>query len=252
MSKNKFGLCSGGRESVAATLKMFKEAEDDNKNPVVVYLDTTIGIPENREYVEQLCGEYNWQLWTLRTQKPFDELVEQYGFPGPGNHSLAYAYLKERQLRKLASVAENPHFYTGIRASESQRRMGNAEKIQEQHGAVWHSEIIDWSLDDVKDYIKEHEIPENPLWDKGHFKDCGCGAFGSPEELIEVKADYPEVYDEIRELEESLDRDDEYTKWGWGALSKNELRKIRTENDDNQMTLCSMCGIPKNEADEQE
>ena len=222
-----------------------QEAENDRKNPVVVYLDTTIGIEENHEYVQNLCDEFGWQLWTLRTHESFERMVEKYGFPGPSKHTIAYAYLKERQLSKLASVAEDPHFYTGIRANESQRRMGNAKRKQEKLGAVWHSEIIDWSLGRVKDYIMDHDLPENPLWDKGHFKDCGCGAFGSPEELIELQADYPEMYDKIKELEESLDRDDERTKWGWDALSETELRKIRAENDDMQMTLCSTCGIEK-------
>jgi len=245
VSKNKFGLLSGGKDSAVAVHKMFQEAEDDKKNPVAVYLDTGIGIQENREYVEKLCDHYGWQLWTLRTQENYEELVKQYGFPGPSKHTMFYAALKERQLQKLGSIAEEPHYYTGIRASESQRRMGNAERIDEQHGAVWHSEIIDWSLEQVERYIEEHDIPENELWNKGHFKDCGCGAFGSPEELLEIEADYPEMYERITGLELEVDRDDEYTKWGWGKLSENELRKIRVENDDDQMTLCSVCGISK-------
>lgn len=245
MSENKFGLLSGGRDSVVAVHKMMQEAENDRKNPVAVYLDTTIGIPENHEYVQDLCDHFGWQLWTLRTQENFEDIVKKYGFPGPSKHTLAYSYLKERQLRKLASVAEEPHYYTGIRATESQRRMGNAERTQEQLGAVWHSEIIDWSLEQVKRYIDENIPIENPLWDKGHFKDCGCGAYGSPEELLEVQADYPEIYERITELQDELERDDEYCQWGWGALSEQELRKIRAENDDGQMTLCSMCGVEK-------
>jgi len=245
MSKNKFGLLSGGRDSIAAVHKMFREAENDKKNPVAVYLDTGIGLDENRQYVEDLCDKFGWQLWTLRTHEDYEELVKQYGFPGPSKHTMFYAALKERQLSKLGSIAEDPHFYTGIRASESQRRMGNAQRTQEKHGAVWHSELIDWSLQQVKRYIKKHDIPENPLWDKGHFKDCGCGAFGSPEELLELQADYPEMYERLSDLEDDVDRNDEYCKWGWGQLSEKQLRKIRAENDDGQMTLCSVCGMDK-------
>lgn len=243
MSKNKFALCSGGKDSIVATHKTMQEAAGDKKNAVVVYLDTTIGIEANRQYVEDLCDEYNWQLWTLRTQQTFEQMVEEYGFPGPSMHKMAYSYLKERQLSKLASVAEDPHFYTGIRINESDRRMRNYDEEDEMLGATWHKPIAHWTLDDVEAYIEDHNIPENELWNQGHFKDCGCGAYGSPSELIELEADYPEVYERIRKLEESVDRDDEYTTWGWGALSDEQLRGIRAENDDQQLTLCSMCGV---------
>jgi len=222
-----------------------QEAENDRKNPVVVYLDTTIGIPENRQYVQDLCDTFGWQLWTLRTHENFEEMVEKYGFPGPARHNLAYAYLKERQLSKLASIAEDPHFYTGIRRKESERRMRNQGEGKEMLGAVWHNPIADFTLEETKSYIESHNLPQNPLWDKGHFKDCGCGAFGNPEELLELQADYPDVYEKIKRIEESIDRDDEKSKWGWGQLSQTELRKIRAENDDMQMTLCSHCGLNK-------
>jgi len=240
MTENKFALLSGGRDSVVAAHKMFQDAENDRKNPVAVYLDTTIGITENREYIEDLCDRYNWQLWTLRTQENYEELVRKYGFPGPAKHQMAYAALKERQLRKLGSIAEDPVFYTGIRRHESRRRMGNAEYEQEQHGALWKSEIIDWTIQDVKEYIDEHDIPESPLWDKGHFKDCGCGAYGTPEELLELEANHPEIYEEIRELENSLDRQDEYGVWGNNGLSRAQVRAERTPDD--AITLCSFCG----------
>jgi 3'-phosphoadenosine 5'-phosphosulfate sulfotransferase (PAPS reductase)/FAD synthetase len=245
LTMNKFGLCSGGKDSIVAVHKMMQEAESGRKNPVVVYLDTTIGIPENRKYVESLCDEYGWQLWTLRTPANYDEIVDEYGFPGPGQHTLAYSYLKERQLRKLASVSDDPHFYTGIRRSESDRRMGNAERVDENLGAVWHSDIIDWTLDDVEEYIEENGIPQNPLWNNGHFKDCGCGAFGTREELIELEADYPEMYERITAIEQEIDRDDTYTLWAWGSLSGNAQRSLEAQNDDEQLTLCSRCGKDK-------
>jgi len=246
-SPDRFALCSGGRDSAVSTHKLMEETADERKEPIVVYLDTGIGIEENHEYVKEWCDAEGWQLWTLRTNESYEDLVKEYGFPGPSKHTMFYAALKERQLQRLSSRVENPHFHTGIRAGESRRRMGNAEREHEQLGAVWHSDIIDWTHEEVLQYIEEHDIPENPLWDKGHFKDCGCGAYGSPEELLEVQADYPEMYQRLTDLENAVDRDDEYGRWGWGQMSEAELRQVRAENDEQQMTLCSMCGIPKSD-----
>ena len=65
-----FYLMSGGKDSVAASL-VANEAIQQNyqKTPVAVYLDTTVGIPANRFYVEELCDRMGWQLWTLRTHE---------------------------------------------------------------------------------------------------------------------------------------------------------------------------------------
>ena len=63
-------LTSGGIDSVAAFL-LTRDALHDNygKRPLLVYLDTRIGLPRQRLYVEHFADAYDEQLWTLRTHE---------------------------------------------------------------------------------------------------------------------------------------------------------------------------------------
>lgn len=63
---------------------------------------------------------------------------------------------------------------TGIRADQSANRE-NMDWVEwdEAHQVVKIHPLFYWSLDEVKSYIKEHNIPYNPLHDKG-FPSIGC------------------------------------------------------------------------------
>ena len=63
---------------------------------------------------------------------------------------------------------------TGIRAEQSVNRKG-MEKIEwdEAHRVLKFHPLLDWSTQEVKDYIKKHNVPYNLLHDKG-FVSIGC------------------------------------------------------------------------------
>ena len=63
---------------------------------------------------------------------------------------------------------------TGIRAEQSLNRQA-MEKIEwdEAHGVYKFHPLLSWSYQEVKDYIKKHNIPYNVLHDKG-FVSIGC------------------------------------------------------------------------------
>jgi len=81
-------------------------------------------------------------------------------------------------LRKLEplnrALAGNQLWITGIRAEQSINRqaMENVE-WDEQHQLLKFHPIFNWTLDDVKAYIKNYNIPYNTLHDKG-FPSIGC------------------------------------------------------------------------------
>jgi len=81
-------------------------------------------------------------------------------------------------IRKLEplnrALAGNQLWITGIRAEQSINRqsMENVE-WDEQHQLIKFHPIFNWTLDDVKAYIKQYNIPYNTLHDKG-FPSIGC------------------------------------------------------------------------------
>jgi len=240
---------SGGKDSVAAAL-VANDAIQENyqKTPVAVYLDTTVGIPANRIYVEELCDRMGWQLWTLRTHEHYKDRVQENGCPGPADHGNTYNVLKGRQLSKLATISTNPVYVTGINKHERPERekSGKADYSQRR----WHVKpIFTWTDEQIKDYVQAKSPVQNQLWEKNYFQDCACGAMATPEELIDAAGDGFEWFvQRIREYEESAEFQDKRSTWGWGGTSTKMQRALDHENDPNQMILCGEgCGTLQTE-----
>ncbi|HAK80155.1 MAG TPA: phosphoadenylyl-sulfate reductase [Runella sp.] len=63
---------------------------------------------------------------------------------------------------------------TGIRAEQSNNRTGmQAIEWDGGHELFKYNPLLAWSFDEVKQYIKAHNVPYNPLHDKG-FVSIGC------------------------------------------------------------------------------
>jgi 3'-phosphoadenosine 5'-phosphosulfate sulfotransferase (PAPS reductase)/FAD synthetase len=252
---NHVALASGGMDSTVAAHLSVTEGPCD----LLVYLDTGTGLDSNREYVEELADAWGVQLWTLRTQKNFDEMVIEDGFYGPSMHPMLFRSLKERQLGRLATMTAGRgnqtdlHCWTGVRSDESDRRAKTVNS--ESHGARWtyHAPIADWTKEDCREYMNEHDLPRNPLWDTLHRSgDCFCGAYASFSEVLDLRAAGEDDHaDWIRELEEQVDLDEkqERERWGWGGMNPDEQKRARAEQDDDQMLLCANCGITSSDPD---
>jgi len=241
-------MVSGGIDSTVAAAVAHEQA---NKIDFIAYLDTGTGLDENREYVEELADHLGTQLWTLRTHEQYEEMVEEQGFPGPSKHIIMYNRLKERQISKLATVTGDKELvtWTGLRKAESPAREKNTERVADQERWTMVSPIAEWTKEDCKEYIDEHDLPKNDLWNTlGRSGDCFCGAYASPEEKLDLRAAGCEYQAEwIESLEECVTTGDEKEMWGWGALSESERRSVRAEKDDGQITLCSHCDFSPEE-----
>jgi phosphoadenosine phosphosulfate reductase len=80
-----------------------------------------------------------------------------------------------RKIEPLKRALEGYQCWiTGIRAEQSANRhdLSNLEWDEGNQMIKFHP-IFDWSLDDVKSYVKENNIVYNPLHDKG-FPSVGC------------------------------------------------------------------------------
>jgi 3'-phosphoadenosine 5'-phosphosulfate sulfotransferase (PAPS reductase)/FAD synthetase len=249
-----FALFSGGNDSIVSTHKAMQE------NPIdfVVYLDTNSGLAANKEHVKDVCDRYGWDLLIAQSPVSLKEFAtgtdsrQALGFPGPGIHSWAYQYFKERQLAAITThVDTEPRFYAGVRTHESERRMNNVDGQRDQAERwVWVNPIWNWRDSQVDDYREEHDLPTNPVAEKiGRSGDCYCGAFANRDaELVELEAHYPEHAEWLKETEqevqEEIGTDEDYCYWGFGDMSTSELRGLMAENDDAQMPLCSSCDVP--------
>lgn len=246
---DRFVMCSGGMDSTAMAHYMMEEQWGGDgwsawdKRPVVVFLNTTIGLSSQRLYVELLGREYNWQVVTWQTHQPFEEYSKEEGFHGNDAHDGIFNVLKGRQVGKMATISANPHIYWGSRVEEKGDRVQRYE-WREDIGAHSHNPIYDWSGEDVVEYLRDREVPFNPNWEGAHFTDCGCGATAAREELLELEAEGYEIFaQKLRDLETDVETGDKRETWAWGSFEPDEQRVLDAQNDDGQAQLSDIvCG----------
>ncbi len=129
---------------------------------------------------------YVWNRTLERYHKPIlayypnqERLEEMVSAKGPNSF---YASVENRKqccgIRKLEplnrALSGNAVWITGIRASQSLNRTDmQGIEWDDQHKLIKYHPLFEWSLEDVQAYIKEHNIPYNPLHDKG-FPSIGC------------------------------------------------------------------------------
>jgi phosphoadenosine phosphosulfate reductase len=129
---------------------------------------------------------YVWNRTLEMYQKPIlayypdqQSLEEMVSTKGPNSF---YESVENRKqccgIRKLEplrrALSGNDVWITGIRAEQSLNRHDmSAIEWDEQNNLIKYHPIFSWSLEEVKTYIKEHNIPYNPLHDRG-FPSIGC------------------------------------------------------------------------------
>lgn len=228
-----FGLFSGGHDSLVAT----HLASQHPRFTAAAHMNTTIGIEATRRFVRSTSEAYQWRLREFLPPATYREIVLEHGFPGPGGHRFMYIRLKERSVRQLVREAKTRRadrimLVTGVRLSESTRRMGNVEPIARDRAQLWVAPILHWTDDDKDEYMALHSLPRNPVVDRLCMSgECLCGAFAKPEEMAELEEAYPEVAEELRGLERDAAAAGVYARWG-----KRPGRRVGTTG-----AMCSSC-----------
>ena len=202
-----FALFSGGHDSATSTAIAARAGMT-----AAVHIHTGIGIPETREYVHETCRAQGWPLIEVRADTEYEQLVlDRGGFPsGPRSHSSMYWYLKQRPLDALLRDTKRRRgdhiaLVTGIRTSESVRRMGSGISVpirRDDHCRVWVNPILEWSALECSRYLAGAAVARSPVVDLLHRSgECLCGALARADELIELEHWYPEVAARIHRLE---------------------------------------------------
>lgn len=80
-----------------------------------------------------------------------------------------------RKIEPLTRALKDIDFWiSGLRREQSVTRENlSLVEADELNGKIKINPLIDWSTEDVRDYIRKYNIPYNPLHDKG-FPSIGC------------------------------------------------------------------------------
>jgi 3'-phosphoadenosine 5'-phosphosulfate sulfotransferase (PAPS reductase)/FAD synthetase len=236
---------SGGIDSVAAflttldALKSYKRDGNMGKAPVGIYLDTRIGVPLNRLYVEQLTDWAGVQLWSLRTDESFLEWLRRDGAPGGGAHQEVRNELKDRQVSKLTTSSDFPIYVLGIAADESDTR-AEFDKVREMDRHVEVYPVHRLTRKERAEIILRSDCPNNPLWAHPDvITDCGCLANGDPSELRKTVELFPAFGQRLKEWEESIDHDGLEGTLGWDGLTAEEQRAKAQNQEQTTLPMCA-------------
>ncbi len=211
-----WALCSGGNDSLCSTHLAMSTGLCDG----VASINTTIGIQETREHMQMVADKFGWPLRWLTPPVSYEDICAKHGMPGPGTHGLIYVRLKERCVDQLVReskkrMRDRVLLITGVRASESIRRMGNAVPVDRDGASVWVAPILNWDNEDKAVYQIQNNIPRNPVTQNlGISGECLCGAFAKPDERVKIAAMYPEAMELIERCEGRARENCKPCAWG--------------------------------------
>lgn len=195
--------CSFGKDSLVV-LHMAHQIDPDI---LVVWSDTKVELPDTYAYQKMLTEKWKLNLRIARAPKGvnFWTIAREYGLPRPrlqgkNRDPKCCSILKQRPAELIYKELGIRCVMTGILAAESENRFmvmqRNANKAIAQGiakddvegygcGAKYYQKttgryalhpIIDWTEQDVWDYIRMNDLPYNPHYDKMPNGRVGCVA----------------------------------------------------------------------------
>jgi phosphoadenosine phosphosulfate reductase len=136
----------------------------------VVFIDTGYHFPETLETLEAVRRRYGLNL-RIMTVAPHDEELWKVD---PENCCSA---VKSGQLDRALQGKRG--WMSGLRRSEAATRASAPIVARDLRGLVKVNPIATWSDLDVAGYIKDHDVPINPLLDQG-YASIGCWPCTTP------------------------------------------------------------------------
>jgi len=138
----------------------------------VVFIDTGYHFPETMETVEVVRRRYGLNLRVMTALPHAEELWKV----DPENCCSA---IKVGQLDR--ALQGKQAWMSGLRRAEAVTRAGAPIVHRDPRGLVKVNPIANWSDFDVAGYIKDHDVPINPLLDQG-YPSIGCRPCTQPVE----------------------------------------------------------------------
>ncbi len=137
----------------------------------VILIDTGYLFPETYRFADELTERFNLNLKVFRSEASpawqetrFGKLWEQ-GLPGIERYNrINKQEPMERALRELDAGT----WLSGIRRAQARSR-AHIAPIEWRRGRYKVHPIHDWSDREVGRYLKAHNLPHHPLWEKGYL-----------------------------------------------------------------------------------
>ncbi|MFC3093629.1 phosphoadenylyl-sulfate reductase [Alteromonas sediminis] len=151
----------------AVMLKMLTESKHDIP---VVLTDTGYLFPETYQFIDELSSLLNLNLKVYASAISAAWQEARHGKRWEQGLSGIEEYNKENKvepMQRALKELEAGTWFAGLRRSQSDSRQ-TLPVLQKVGGQFKLYPIIDWTNKDLHYYLKEHNLPYHPLWEKGY------------------------------------------------------------------------------------
>lgn len=161
--------CSFGYEDVAL-VNMVLEVDPDID---IFYLDTDLLFSETYQVRDRIKNKYQCNFLKVRPELTLDQQNQMYGSElWKRNPNQCCSLRKVTPLRKV--LANYQGWITGIRREQSNTRAQTEVIEWDRSFDLWKlNPLAYWKEEQVWDYIRQYQIPYNPLHDK-NYPSIGC------------------------------------------------------------------------------
>ena len=141
----------------------------------VVTLDTGRLPAETYDMIEAVRARYGIRVEVVSPNaEEIEAMVTRHGpnlfYESVPLRSLCCHFRKVRPLER--KLQEFDAWMVGLRRSQSESR-ADLQKIDDVNGRLKISPLADWTAEQVRTYIAEHDVPEHPLYSRG-YPSIGC------------------------------------------------------------------------------
>ncbi|ADI73082.1 phosphoadenosine phosphosulfate reductase [Methanohalobium evestigatum Z-7303] len=169
----------------------------------VVFSDTTIEFKENLNFIKTVEKVYGIKIDVVSSNNDFFDVVDRVGFPSRRLRWCCDVF-KFGPLAKYAIDKNLDGYVTGLRRAEAKTRADYFDVDNNQMVPISQiNPILNWEEDDVWEYINEHNLPINPLYEYFDRIGCWCCPFQSMTEWDTLEKYFPEL---MEKLEAKLDQ----------------------------------------------
>jgi 3'-phosphoadenosine 5'-phosphosulfate sulfotransferase (PAPS reductase)/FAD synthetase len=227
---------SGGRDSYVALKIAYHVAKALNKPIVVVFIDTTIGIKETRQYVESVVSKLGIELIVIRPKLTYKEYAAKYPY-WPHLTSIRWCMFMLKVYPIADWLKENPRYLNwlhilGVRKAESTHRNTFYNELFSVRCYKKNVCVETWypllyvEDEKIEELVKYFGNERNPVWEKlGRSGDCECAAAHDEDDLERVLIYYPEIAKEWYEIDEVIHKNRRSSEPSYMfALRKKKIR----------------------------
>lgn len=137
----------------------------------VIFIDTGYLFPETYRFVDELTERLALNLNVYRAERSPAWQEARYGQRWQQGTEGLGEYNEENKvepMRRALRELEVSTWFAGIRRNQSESR-ANIRYLEWAGGRWKVHPIADWSDRDVHLYLKQHDLPYHPLWEKGYL-----------------------------------------------------------------------------------